>query len=89
MNCDRCGIEIEEDIEVICSDCVTELERQVERTPLELAAEDLFIKAKKVVKFHYIHTQEFMELKDLIIKIQDNPLPRPNPPGSDVHKSAE
>jgi len=39
MNCDRCGIGIEEDIEVICSDCLTELERQVERTPLELAAE--------------------------------------------------
>ena len=104
MNCDRCGIEIEEDIEVICSDCVTELERQAERTPLELVAEEMFKiletlaeSVQEITKgtpdrhdYEYLETdviRAFDFLKK--IKAQDNLSPLPNPPGPDVHKSAE
>jgi hypothetical protein len=47
MNCEECGNEIND--YALCSDCVTELKLQVQRTPVELAAEDLLNACEQVI----------------------------------------
>jgi len=41
MDCDRCGNEIEDYADVVCDQCILDLQVQARRTPVELTAEDL------------------------------------------------
>jgi hypothetical protein len=102
MNCDRCDTKIEKNAITICSDCLTELEQQAQRTLLELAAGELYKRAKNIVEkwsnVNVDHNQinfaqeeldnAVLYLNDILLKIQDNPSPQPNPLESDEHKSA-
>jgi hypothetical protein len=94
MDCDRCGDYIEEF--AVCPDCVTELEQQIKRTPLELAAGDL-LKAAEFALRILLQSQDCYEdyaqrtINDLSLAIQkvktlNNPSPQANPLGSDAHK---
>jgi len=94
MNCDKCGEYIEEF--AVCPDCVTELEQQIKRTPVELAAGELLDMCEKSLEYFVQRDAQHNTISGIALKLinvigrvktPNNPSPQSNPPAQDEHKS--
>lgn len=94
LDCEICGNEFDEGI---CMDCEADLRAAAERTPLELAAGEMYKALIRIGKegkrdngqYDKYDARGFVRIaEDTLVKFQDNPSPQANLSEQDEHKSA-